>query len=564
MTDPIHDLAVRLVDVERRLHDMERVPQLGHSSIEDGSIGEYADGTAVARYGAQFDGSHMAASLAGPTPPRPSAPILEPLVAGAKARWDGEWADPDAITPMDHARVEFHAATTAPVASDDYNTFGSFRAAISSPRGGDTVLSLRDAVPQTWYVWLVARTLSGQYGPPSEVVVVTPDQVTTVDIAPGSLDASAVTQPGTITADLFEAVLILASEIVVGDEGAGHFVISGLTNKFIAYRSDGVTKMFELDPVNSKLTSVGSFATAPSGQRIVVNEGGTNALTIRFYGAAGTNHGALWRVNDDLVVTSVSAGGDNGSGQTSQLQLSQGQALLSHMTARQGGSNNSSVGVFPNQVATLSPTLYSGIRNQTGTAPHNWTIAFLNSLDQVISPGWLEVRLKAGTNEIYISAPGANSGILFGGNGIFIVNGTTTPAFGPVYASSFNVSSDANAKTPPEDLEFSALDAVRAARVGTWSFLQEAEDPGEVEVPGVPEQEHGEGPQKPRKARRVKAPRPTVRRRIGPVAQDLPPDLVHEVDGVKCVDLASQVGLLMAAVQELAGQVAGLRERLGE
>src|SRR5450759_5352722 len=109
MSTSVDRLAARIFGIERELHALATTPALGYSSIEDsGAIGSNAwDGTEMASFGGQFDGSFMGASLVGPTPPTPSAPIVTPAIGGLTVRWDGEFIDA-LYAPMDFTRVEVH------------------------------------------------------------------------------------------------------------------------------------------------------------------------------------------------------------------------------------------------------------------------------------------------------------------------------------------------------------------------------------------------------------------------------------------------------------------------
>lgn len=165
--DPyVRRLAGLVADHDRKLKNLARGPQLAYSSIEDGAINEYAEGQHVSSIGLQFDGTHVAASLSGPTPPQPSTPICVGGHGNLTVRWDGVFAvagvsDPTIIAPMDFSRVEVHISQTA---NFDPSTAATFIDALDSPRGGEKVVILPAG---TWYARLVTRTLSGKPGPAS-------------------------------------------------------------------------------------------------------------------------------------------------------------------------------------------------------------------------------------------------------------------------------------------------------------------------------------------------------------------------------------------------------------
>jgi hypothetical protein len=159
MTDPaVRDLARRLAALEAQVG--KRGTQLEHSALEDGAIREFnLDGQQVAQYGTQWDGTHTAASLSGPPPPTPSAPVAQDASGGLLVGWDGTYADGFSVSPMDWARIDvavgppgFDPIATPPVA------------AITSPRGG---LAFVGAAPGDYEVALVARSQSGAASLPS-------------------------------------------------------------------------------------------------------------------------------------------------------------------------------------------------------------------------------------------------------------------------------------------------------------------------------------------------------------------------------------------------------------
>lgn len=155
----IQQLANQIVRLERELRAQATTPQLAYSSIEDGgSIDSNADdGSTMAQFGGQFDGSFMAASLVGPTPPTPSAPIVTAAIGGLTVRWDGLFTDAD-FAPMDFTRVEVHVSTVAAFVPDTATTLV---ATIESPRGA---LPFIARAVGTYYVAFVARSQSGKAG----------------------------------------------------------------------------------------------------------------------------------------------------------------------------------------------------------------------------------------------------------------------------------------------------------------------------------------------------------------------------------------------------------------
>ncbi|MGH3502313.1 MAG: hypothetical protein ACRDQA_15715 [Nocardioidaceae bacterium] len=187
--DPILDKLVRrIAGTERRVRALEAGPQLAYSSIEDGSIDGYdEDGNQTVQFGNQYDGTYTAASLTGPNPPAPSAPILVAATQGLIVKWDGRFANPGAVAPMDFARVDVHTSDTP-----DFNAVATApQTSFTSARGGTAFISLPVG---THYVALIAVSESGKASAQSlEVSGESLDIPETAPVTPSSSPAPTVT-----------------------------------------------------------------------------------------------------------------------------------------------------------------------------------------------------------------------------------------------------------------------------------------------------------------------------------------------------------------------------------
>jgi hypothetical protein len=152
------ELARRIKAVEKKVSRGVSQPQLAYSSIEDGNVQEYdRDGTLVGVIGLQHDGTHVAASLNGPTPPTPAAPNAEDAAGGITVSHAGLFELSTDIVPMDFLRFDIHTSTTSGFSFDPATTL---RASFSSPRGGKVFIPLPVG---THYVRVVCVTASGKY-----------------------------------------------------------------------------------------------------------------------------------------------------------------------------------------------------------------------------------------------------------------------------------------------------------------------------------------------------------------------------------------------------------------
>lgn len=167
-------LAETLEEIRLQVVALSTIPQLSRSSIEDGAILEYAEGSQVAQYGEQFDGAHAAVSLSGPKPPRPSAPAgINEAPGVVNVYYDGTYCDaagtPDITIPVptDYTGTEIHASQDPAFTAETWDTLAD---AFTSPRGGAKTIALPAG---TWYIKLVTRTLSGNKSDPSPAATVT-------------------------------------------------------------------------------------------------------------------------------------------------------------------------------------------------------------------------------------------------------------------------------------------------------------------------------------------------------------------------------------------------------
>lgn len=184
----IGTLTKRVKLLEERMMVAEGAPRLSYSSIQDGGITEYdSNGSPVARYGKQWDGTHTAASLSGPTPPSPTGLSVNAVVGGLEVVWAGTFEGLIPV-PMDYSRVEIHVGMV-----DNFDiTPNNLLSTIESPQGGVQFLAL--APDTTYYVRLATRSQSGKISvgsstvsgvplaPSGEAVIPIPDEPTITSV----------------------------------------------------------------------------------------------------------------------------------------------------------------------------------------------------------------------------------------------------------------------------------------------------------------------------------------------------------------------------------------------
>lgn len=167
-------LLERIARLEKRADAATRTPQLVHSALDDGAVVVTSGGTTTGIFGQQFDGTVVAASVGGPVPPIPSAPIVEAVVGGLRVNVLGTFVDPQpgftspVIAPQDFARYDVEVSPDS--------GFPEF-VAPNSPSSAGVLGASGGQVKVAWpaanvplYVRVRTRTLSGKRSDPSLTV----------------------------------------------------------------------------------------------------------------------------------------------------------------------------------------------------------------------------------------------------------------------------------------------------------------------------------------------------------------------------------------------------------
>ena len=284
MSDPqTRRLATLLADKTN-----QRGSQLAFSSLEDGAIREFDLGGALkAMYGLQWDGTHTAASLGGPTPPHPSAPDVAGVPGGLLVGWDGFFADgPTVVAPMDFSRVDI---SVGPVGFDPIATPPT--SSIMSPRGGSVFISL---TPGNYEVALITRSQSGGASTTSTIVGGTATPIT------GSAEDTVARQLAQDAIDDAAAAAALAASAQISADAA-----ATIYRQATQPASGMVANDLWIDSDDGKLyVYVGGVWTLSSDQRIadLVTSNGTKITAFAQASAPTTTgrvEGDIWVDTDD-------------------------------------------------------------------------------------------------------------------------------------------------------------------------------------------------------------------------------------------------------------------------
>lgn len=195
-SDPgVRRLARQMVGFDQRLRNLETVPQLAHSSLDDHGLPVYdADGNLTVRLGKQHDGTWQARPVSGPVPPQPVGVQARGTGGSIEITWPGTLLGTDTV-PADFESVELLVD-------------GALAGALHDPAGGSTMIPLE---PGSYLV--TARTRSSVPVLSIEVIV---GQVTVTD-GPDRLLIRL--EDTTERADQLEADLTASKERITEAEG---------------------------------------------------------------------------------------------------------------------------------------------------------------------------------------------------------------------------------------------------------------------------------------------------------------------------------------------------------
>lgn len=315
------DIGRELVQLRKKLEEVERAARLRRASIDDTSI-EVRDsaGSLRALVGMQADGTTAVNVVNGPPPPQPTTPIVASVLGGVTVSWDGAFTDGSAV-PLDFARLEVHASTSDGFTPDA----GTLKATIETPQGSTAVVITDDPV----YVRLMARSTSGtastpsaQAGPagPTEVVAsdvldgiittvkLADDAVTQAKVATGAIGTTEITDDAVTTAKIVAGAVqaaqiaadaVNASKIAAGAVTTAKLDALAVTTDKLAANAVTVAKLaagsvdataLAADAITGKTITGGTITgttitggfiqTAASGERVTINEASTNSVVV--------------------------------------------------------------------------------------------------------------------------------------------------------------------------------------------------------------------------------------------------------------------------------------------
>lgn len=272
-------IAQELHDLKQRLARVEKGQRYAHGgSLENSSLlVRDATGSLRGIVGQQADGTTAVNVVNGAAPPAPSTPTVASALGGIAVGWDGTFAGGQ-VMPLDWARIEVHASTTAGFTP----TSDTLQATMETPQGAISYLPATDPT----YVRILARNTSGTASTPTTEVGPYSPRPVAGDIGIGEIVETMISD-GAVTSPKIFANAVTTAKLAAGSVDATALKADAITGKTITGGS-----------INGTTVTGGLIQTAASGQRITLNESGANKVIV--YNSSGVAIGEL--SNQGLLV----------------------------------------------------------------------------------------------------------------------------------------------------------------------------------------------------------------------------------------------------------------------
>jgi hypothetical protein len=386
---------------------------------------------------------------------------------------------------------------------------------------------------------------------------ITSREIQALAVIAGKIDVNAVTAGtiavGAVTAVKLEANLIISSRFIAGS-ATGNRVEMHPTQGLQAYTNGGALRSFWIDAGTGSALLIGEIRSAATGTRIIINPGGNQPDRIQFWpDAAGgsVDYAYIDSFPEGAVDTGITMQASGGAtNRVGTIWLRRAYAALG--IADNGLVANSHFYAEPNFVRCRSATV-DLIVDQSLTALNGARrVAILNyNTAGSPVPNSAVYYITATANQYpMMFSPPSGVGMIWDGGGYmaFINANISTYDRIPIEASQFRLVSDSRTKSDVSDFEWSALDTVQQSPAKKWKRRN-------MGVSTIPQDD----PMFASATTRSLREEPWL---FGPMADDLPPDLIHtDADsGMRKIELGSMIGVLWKAVEELSAKVKELED----
>lgn len=487
-------------------------------------------------------------------PPVPSTPILAARVNIFSAEHDGRGAAGE-VMPLDTRDIEVHLSAASgftanrPLLPDgrlDVKASTTYYDRIP-PGGGIMPVTGRPYGAATFVVFVAVDSTNNASGQSAQASA-TPSQVLNADIFDGAVGTSKLGLLVVKTANIDNAAVnaaqigtVNAGSIITGTMSA-LLTLSGLIrtdvspnrrmeidgNGWHSYTASNVL-WADLNVATQTMLVTGTYQTAMSGQRLVLNPGGTKPDAIRVFPSGGGGYGQIMArtAPADGSAAILIDGGVGASTTTARGRLGayKGEAFVSFVA---GDDSGDGAGGY-SRTAVSCNNIGVNIWAQNSVAFDKY------SGNDFLEGSHAFIYWTPGSSSDYAPGFGAstpNSMVKLDA-GRVLATTSDGAAFVPVKGTVFEQASTAETKTDIVDIRqvMSPLDRIRAARAKAWKYIDEVAEQGDD------------------------API-----RFGPIAEDLPVELVHmspKADGSgmePSVDLGSLGGTTWGALNQIIDQ----------
>ncbi|MEU5978442.1 hypothetical protein [Streptomyces sp. NPDC047315] len=255
-------IAELLADYGRRLNALERETQAAHTSIEGGALDIYdEEGNLRGSVGVQPDGGVALVPVGTAAPPTPTAPTVEPVLAGLLIGWDGQWDD-SYTTPSDFSLIQVHVGPSV-----DFTPTVATLAATITARLGGTVTVAVDGYAAV-YVRLVAANTAAIAGPASAATSGVPRQAVGQDLI-----------DGIVTETKLAASAVTAAKIALGAVGPTAITDGAITTPKILAGAITAEKIVGLAVTAEKIAALAVTTDKLSALSVTADKLAVNSVT---------------------------------------------------------------------------------------------------------------------------------------------------------------------------------------------------------------------------------------------------------------------------------------------